>query len=236
MEVSGQLHAPATLPPGKESLVPIGWEAGWATEPVRTLVKRKISSPYRDSNPPDHPARSLALYHWAIPVPAPKLNEVLPVIQGVGHDDTTFWQHVIILPRTVNVVLDVLLDCLVTVSCKIDFQSALRVSWPGHHVHRTWIPVIISFGARKAIVFTARTRTPCRSCKGNWKCCLTDRRWHVAWHRWQLCGSLPRPRGRKTSYWTRVHMKTTCTKINLYEKWGYSFMYHMLLYRRKLWI
>jgi len=27
MEVSGQLHAPATLPPGKEPLVPIGLEA-----------------------------------------------------------------------------------------------------------------------------------------------------------------------------------------------------------------
>jgi hypothetical protein len=33
MEVSGQLHAPATLSPGKEPLVPIGWEAGWAPEP-----------------------------------------------------------------------------------------------------------------------------------------------------------------------------------------------------------
>jgi hypothetical protein len=30
MEVSGQLHASAALPPGKESLVPIGWEAGRA--------------------------------------------------------------------------------------------------------------------------------------------------------------------------------------------------------------
>jgi hypothetical protein len=29
------------------------------------VVKRKIPSPYRDSNP-DHPARSPALYHWAI--------------------------------------------------------------------------------------------------------------------------------------------------------------------------
>jgi len=28
MEVSGQIHAPATLPPGKESLVPVGQEAG----------------------------------------------------------------------------------------------------------------------------------------------------------------------------------------------------------------
>jgi len=31
---SGQLHALATLPPGKEPLVPTGEEAGWASEPV----------------------------------------------------------------------------------------------------------------------------------------------------------------------------------------------------------
>jgi hypothetical protein len=30
MEASGQLHSPAALPPGKEPLVPIGLEAGWA--------------------------------------------------------------------------------------------------------------------------------------------------------------------------------------------------------------
>jgi hypothetical protein len=30
MEVSGQLHAPAALPPEKEPLVHIGEEAGWA--------------------------------------------------------------------------------------------------------------------------------------------------------------------------------------------------------------
>jgi hypothetical protein len=33
MEVSGQLHAPAALPPGKEPLAFIGEEAGWAPEP-----------------------------------------------------------------------------------------------------------------------------------------------------------------------------------------------------------
>jgi hypothetical protein len=33
MEVSGQLHAPVALLPGKEPLVPIGQEAGWAPEP-----------------------------------------------------------------------------------------------------------------------------------------------------------------------------------------------------------
>jgi hypothetical protein len=34
MEVSGQFHAPAALPPGKELPVPIGKEAGWAPEPL----------------------------------------------------------------------------------------------------------------------------------------------------------------------------------------------------------
>jgi hypothetical protein len=48
MEVSGQLHAPAALPPGKEPLVPIGWEA-WAG--LGAVVKRKIPSPRRESNP-----------------------------------------------------------------------------------------------------------------------------------------------------------------------------------------
>jgi len=27
---------PATLPPGKDALVPVGWEAGWAPEPFWT--------------------------------------------------------------------------------------------------------------------------------------------------------------------------------------------------------
>jgi hypothetical protein len=41
MEVGGQLHASATLPPRKESLVPIGEEAGWALEPfnVRNVLE-----------------------------------------------------------------------------------------------------------------------------------------------------------------------------------------------------
>jgi hypothetical protein len=36
MEVSGQLHVPDALPLGKEPLVPIGQEAGWAPEPFWT--------------------------------------------------------------------------------------------------------------------------------------------------------------------------------------------------------
>jgi hypothetical protein len=45
MEVSGQLHAPAALPPGKEPLVPIGYEAGWAPEPVWMRLRKKNSNP-----------------------------------------------------------------------------------------------------------------------------------------------------------------------------------------------
>jgi hypothetical protein len=52
MEVSGQLHAPAALPPGKELLVPIGKEAGWAPRAVLdAVVRRKILSFCRESNP-----------------------------------------------------------------------------------------------------------------------------------------------------------------------------------------
>jgi hypothetical protein len=36
MEVSGQLHAPAALPIGKEFLVSNVKEAGWAPEPFAT--------------------------------------------------------------------------------------------------------------------------------------------------------------------------------------------------------
>jgi hypothetical protein len=32
VDVSGQLHAPATLTRGEEALVPIRYEAGWAPE------------------------------------------------------------------------------------------------------------------------------------------------------------------------------------------------------------
>jgi hypothetical protein len=50
MEVSGQLHAPAALPPGKEPVVPIaGWVCPRAV--LEAVVKRKIPSPRRESNP-----------------------------------------------------------------------------------------------------------------------------------------------------------------------------------------
>jgi hypothetical protein len=41
MEVSGQLHAPGALLPGKGPPVSIGQEAGWAPKQVWTLWRRE---------------------------------------------------------------------------------------------------------------------------------------------------------------------------------------------------
>jgi hypothetical protein len=50
IELSGQFHAPAALYPGKERLVPSGWETGWAPEPVWTrwihIHKTNIQADY----------------------------------------------------------------------------------------------------------------------------------------------------------------------------------------------
>jgi hypothetical protein len=46
MEVSGQLHTPAALPPGKEALVPIGYEARW----LHLVMKLKCMESYLHSS------------------------------------------------------------------------------------------------------------------------------------------------------------------------------------------
>jgi hypothetical protein len=57
--VSGQLHAPAALPPAKEPRVPIGEEAGWAPEPVWVWWKIvKFPAP-AGNRTLDRPVRSL---------------------------------------------------------------------------------------------------------------------------------------------------------------------------------
>jgi hypothetical protein len=55
--VSGQRHAPASLPPGKDA-VPIVQEAGWAPEPVWTSVENFAASGFRF---PDRPPLSESL-------------------------------------------------------------------------------------------------------------------------------------------------------------------------------
>jgi hypothetical protein len=52
MELSGQLHAPAAIHPGKYPMVLNGWEAVWAPETVWTLWKReKCLTPDRNRPP-----------------------------------------------------------------------------------------------------------------------------------------------------------------------------------------
>jgi hypothetical protein len=43
LEMSGQLHASAALPPQKEPTVLIGYEAGWIQEPVWTTWRKENS-------------------------------------------------------------------------------------------------------------------------------------------------------------------------------------------------
>jgi hypothetical protein len=51
MEVSGQLHDPAALPPGKESKVPIEQTIEWTSELAWTLWKREnFLAPARKRN------------------------------------------------------------------------------------------------------------------------------------------------------------------------------------------
>jgi hypothetical protein len=65
MEVSGELHAPAALPPWKEPPVPTEYDPRGGMDEVE---KRKFLTPPRlDHRPLGHPARSQSLYHRAIP-------------------------------------------------------------------------------------------------------------------------------------------------------------------------
>jgi hypothetical protein len=61
MEVSGQLHAPAALPPGKSPWYPLDRSLGGPQSRSGRGGFRKIPSTRWESNP-DRPARSPALY------------------------------------------------------------------------------------------------------------------------------------------------------------------------------
>jgi hypothetical protein len=57
MEVSGHLHAPAALPPGKNPQYPLDRRLGGSRASIDEVAKRKIPSPCRESNP-NRPGRS----------------------------------------------------------------------------------------------------------------------------------------------------------------------------------
>jgi hypothetical protein len=63
MEVSGQLHAPAALTPGKETLVPLDRRLGGLLSRSGRDSEEKNSQPVQGLETPDHPARSPALYN-----------------------------------------------------------------------------------------------------------------------------------------------------------------------------
>jgi hypothetical protein len=61
MEVSGQLSAPATLPPGKKPPVRTGYEAGWVR--LDAVENRKfLTLPGLELRPLGRPAHSQSLY------------------------------------------------------------------------------------------------------------------------------------------------------------------------------
>jgi hypothetical protein len=68
MEVSGQLHAPAALPPGRAPGT--NWIGGWVgpRAVLDAVVKRKIPSPRRESNPRTSIVQPVAQRYtdWAI--------------------------------------------------------------------------------------------------------------------------------------------------------------------------
>jgi hypothetical protein len=59
MQVSGQLHAPAALPPEKSHRYPLDWRLGGPQSRSGHGVEEKIPSPYWESNP-NYPITQLA--------------------------------------------------------------------------------------------------------------------------------------------------------------------------------
>jgi hypothetical protein len=70
LEVSGQLHAPAVLPQGKEPPVPIGW----APEPVWTTWRRQNSCTNRNSNSDPSVLQAVASSLYRLNYPGEKYN------------------------------------------------------------------------------------------------------------------------------------------------------------------
>ena len=70
--MTGQLHAPATSPPDKESPVPTEEHVGWASEPAWTLCRRGISLAFVGNQTMLHSLSSLwrgRYTDYVIPVP-----------------------------------------------------------------------------------------------------------------------------------------------------------------------
>jgi hypothetical protein len=77
MKVRGQLHAPAAIPQGKESPMPLG---GWVgpRAGLNAVEKRMISCPCRESNSISSAVRPKVCSYTTLATPSPKS----PLING----------------------------------------------------------------------------------------------------------------------------------------------------------
>jgi hypothetical protein len=66
MDVSDQLHATAAVPQGKNPWYPLDSRLGGPTAVLKAVVKRKIPSPRRESNPRDILIFGLVLIHFHV--------------------------------------------------------------------------------------------------------------------------------------------------------------------------
>jgi hypothetical protein len=83
MEVSGHLHAPAALPPGKRSRYPLYRRLGGPQGQYRRCGEEKDFCPSRESNP-GRPVHSPLFYR--LNYPGPTIGE--QVLNKVGENDS----------------------------------------------------------------------------------------------------------------------------------------------------
>jgi hypothetical protein len=78
--VSGKVHVPAALHPGKEPAVPIGWEARWAPEQVWTTWRRENSLSYWDLKSDPLIVQPVASVQTDCAIPAPLIIIIIIII------------------------------------------------------------------------------------------------------------------------------------------------------------
>jgi len=103
MKVSGQLYSTDSLSSGKEPSIPIGYEAGWALQPVWTRWRReKNPCPYRESVA-GRPARSLVTI-LAEPLVC-KTHDICRSVSITSHSRVLFPYPLFPIPTSVHIGL-----------------------------------------------------------------------------------------------------------------------------------